>query len=216
MIALYIVLGILLLLFLIMLIRVQVFALYSDTLTLTVKVLFIKIKLLPQPEKKDKPEKKKKPKKKKPEKKKPEKDKKEKDKDKKKKPSYLSKLKDKKGVTGLLSLFTSLAKIATGLLKNIISHIVIKKLDVGIALSGEDSASVAVNYGHVCSVLYPAINVVVAATVCENYNVVVEPVFDSDKPTEVYADVHAYLRVIFVIAAAIKAAVKILIARIKL
>lgn len=212
MIALYIILGILLLLFLISLIRVQVFAQYAETLTLSVKVLFFKIQLLPAKEEKEKKPKKEKPKKKKPEQKKPEEDKKEK----KKKPSFLSKLKDKKGITGLLSLFTSIAKIAMGMLKNIFSHIVIKKLDVGIALSGEESADVAVNYGRVCSVLYPAVNVITAATVCENYNVVVEPVFNPDQPTEVYADVHAYLRIIFVLAAAIKAAVKILIVRIKL
>ena len=212
MIALYIILGILLLLFLIAMIRVQVFAQYAETLTLSVKVLFVKIQLLPAKEKKEKKPKKEKPKKKKPEQKKPEEDKKEK----KKKQSYLGKLKEKKGLTGLLSLFTSVAKIAVGMLKSIFSHIVIKKLDVGIALSGEDSATVAVNYGRVCSVLYPAVNVITAATVCENYNVVVEPVFDPDKPTEVYADVHAYLRIIFVLAAAIKAAVKLLIVRIKL
>ena len=211
MIALYIILGILLLIFLILLIRVQVFAFYADDLTLTLKVLFVKIKLLPA-EKKEKKPKKEKPKEKKPKEKKPEPEKKEK----KKKKSYLSKLKEKKGISGLLSLFTSLAKIAAGTLKNIFSHIVIKRLDVGIALSGEDASTVAVNYGRVCSVLYPAVNVISAATVCENYNVVVEPVFDPDKPTAVYADVHAYLRLIFVVAAAIKAAVKLLIVRLRL
>ena len=214
MIALYIILGILLLLFLIMMIRVQVFATYTDTLTLSVKVLFVRIRLLPPKEKKkEKKPKKKKPKKKKPEPKEP---KKEEKKEKEKKPTYLSKLKEKKGLTGLLSLFTSVAKIAVGMLKDIFSHIVIKKLDVGIALSGEDAASIAVTYGRVCSILYPAVNVITAATVCENYHVVVEPVFNPDQGTEVYADVHAYLRIIFVIGAAIKAAVKLLIVRIKL
>ena len=213
--ALYIILGILLLLFLITLIRVQVFAQYSETLTLTLKVLFVKIRLIPPP---DKPKKKKKPKKEKPKKKASETQKTEEkeEKEKKKKPSYLSKLKEKKGLSGLISLFTSLAQIAVGMLKNIFSHIVIKKLDVGIALAGGDSSSVALNYGRVCSALYPAVNVIAAATVCENYNVVVEPVFDPDKKTEVYADVHAYLRIIFVLAAAIKAAFKLLIVRIKL
>ena len=211
MIALYIILGILLLLFLITLIRVQVFFSYTEDVALTLKVLFVKIKLLPA-KKKEKTPKKEKPKEKKPEPKKPEKEKKEK----KKKPSYLSKLKEKKGLSGLLSLFTSAARIAGGLLKGIFSHIVIKKMDVGITLSGEDAASVAVNYGRVCSVLYPAVNVIAAATVCQHYNVVVEPIFDPDKPTEVYAEVHAYLRIIFVLAAAIKAAVKLLIVRIKL
>nr|WP_316625009.1 hypothetical protein [uncultured Ruminococcus sp.] len=214
--ALYIILGIFALLFLITLIRVQVFAKYSDTLTLSVKVLFFTIKLLPP----DKEKKEKKPKKEKPKKKKPkpeEKDKKEdKDKEEKKKPSYLSKLKDKKGLSGLVSLFTSIAKIAVGALKGIFSHIVIKKLDVGIMLAGEDAATVAVNYGKLCSVFYSAVNIIAAATVCKDYNVTIEPVFDPDKKTEVYADVHAYLRIIFVIAEALKAGVKIIIARIKL
>lgn len=210
--ALYIILGILLLLFLITLIRVQVFMQYSDTVALSVKVLFVKIQLLPQKEKKKKPKEKKPEKKKKPEEKKPKKEEEKKE----KKPSYLTKLKEKKGLSGLISLFTSLAQIAVGMLKSIFSHIVIKKLDVGISLSGEDAASVAVNYGRVCSALYPAVNVIAAATVCKDYNVVVEPVFDPDQPTKVYADVHAYLRIIFVLVAAIKAAVKLLIVRIKL
>ena len=211
--ALYIILGILLLLFLITLIRVQVFAQYADTLTLTVKVLFVKIKLLPSDKKKKKQKpKKEKPKEKKPEEQKPKKEKKEK----KKKPSYLSRLKEKKGLSGLISLFASVATIALGMLKGIFSHIVIKKLDVGIALSGDDAATVAVNYGRVCSALYPSINIITAATVCKSYHVAVEPVFDPDKPTEVYADVHAYLRIIFVLAEAIKAAFKLLIVRIKL
>lgn len=210
MIALYIILGIILLLFLITLIRVQVFATYTGDLTLTLKILFFKISILPQKEKPKKPEKEKKPKQEKPKPEKKEEDKNE------KKPSFLSKLKDKKGVTGVLSLFTSIAKIAGGALKGIFSHIVIKKMDVGIELTGEDAASVAVNYGRVCSVLYPAVNIITAATVCEDYNVVVEPVFNPDRETTVYADVYFYLRIIWVLAEAIKAAVKLLIVRIKL
>lgn len=206
--ALWIILGILLLLFLIALIKVEVFFRYTDEVVLTVKVLFVKIPILPKKEKPKKtPEK---PKEEKPEKPKEKKEEKE------KKPSYLNKLKEKKGLSGLVSLFTSLAKIAAGALKGLFSHIVIKKLDVGIALSGDDAATVAVNYGRLCSVLYPAVNVIAAATVCEHYNVVIEPVFNPDKETEVYADVHAYLRIIFAIHEAVKAAVKLLIVRIRL
>jgi len=214
---LWILLGILALFFLITLIRVQVFATYSETLTLAVKVLFIKITLLPQPEKpKEKKKKKEKPKKKKPEKEEKDKKEGEEKKDEKKKQSYISKLKDKKGLTGLLSLLTSVAKIAVGMLKGIFSHIVLKKFDVGIALAGEDASTVAVNYGKLCSIVYPAVNVITAATVCKDYNVTLEPVFDHDRPTEVYADVHAWLRIIWVLHEAIKAGVKIIIARIRL
>ena len=208
MIALYIILGILLLLFLILLIKIEVLATYTQELTLTLKILFVRTTLIPPPEKKEK----KKPEKKKPEPKKEEKPKKEKE----KKPSYLEKLKKKKGLSGIVSLFVSIARIALGMLKGIFSHIVIKKLDVGIALSGEDSSSVALNYGKLCSAIYPAINIITAATVCKDYNVAIEPAFYSDNETEIYADVHAYLRPIWVLAEAIKAAVKIVIARIKL
>ena len=208
MVFLYIILGILLLIFLISLIRVQIFALYSDDLTLSLKILFFKIKILPQDEeKKEKKEKKPKKEKKKKEEEKPKKEKKKEE----KKPSLLSKLKDKHGVTGLIELFRSAANIATGMLKGIISHVVFEKLDVGIMLSGEDAASVALTYGKVCSALYPSINILTSATVCRDYNISIEPVFDPEKPTEVYANVHVYLRIIFVLGAAIKAGVRFLI-----
>ena len=92
----------------------------------------------------------------------------------------------------------------------------LKKFDVGIALSGDDAASTAVTYGKLCSVIYPAINVITSVMVCKDYHVTIEPVFDIDKDTEVFADIHAYLRPIFAVNEALKAAVKILIARIKL
>lgn len=209
MIALYIILGLLLLLFLISLIRVEVFAGYADTLSLTLKILFYKKKLLPAPEKpKKKPEKKEqKPKEPEPEKKKEPKE---------KKPNYLSRLKEKKGLTGLLSLLAGLAEIAAGALRELFSHIVIHKLNVGIALSSGDASSTAVNYGKLCSIVYPAVDVIVNATVCKSYNVTLEPVFDDEKQTEITADLHAHLRVIFALAAAAKAGVRLLILRIKL
>ena len=196
MIALYIILGILLLLFLISLIKVEVFASYSDELTLTLKVLFYKKTLLPAPEKPKKQPEKKEQKPKEPQ---PKKEKKPKE----KKPSYLTKLREKKGLTGLLSLLSGLAKIAAGTLKGLFSHLVIRKLDVGIALSSGDAASTAVN-------------VIVAATVCKNYNVTLEPVFDDEKQTEITAEVSAYLRVMFAAAEALKAAVRLLILRMRL
>ena len=212
MIALYILLGILLLLFLICLVRVQVFLLYKDDVKLSVKVLFYEIKLLPAEKKPEKKKPEKKPKKQ-PEKPKPEE---EEPKEKEKKPSYLSKLKDKKGVTGLISLFTEIAQIAGGMLKGIFKHIVIKRLNVGIALNSGDAATTALNYGKLCSVFYPAVNVITAATICKDYNVTLEPIFDDERETEVYADVYAYLRVGWALLHALKAGVRILIARMKM
>lgn len=212
MIALYIILGILLLLFLIMLIRVQVFASYTDELRLSVKVLFFRLTILPAPPKKPK---KKKPEKK-PKEKKPEAEKTVEEPEKKEKKPFLSRLKEKKGLTGLVELFTGLAEIAAGMLKKLFSHIVIHKLDVGISVSSGDAASTAVTYGKLCSAVYPAINVITAATKCKDWHVTVEPVFDDEKTTEVYADLHAHLRIIFAVAEAIKAGIKLLWLRMKL
>lgn len=213
MIALYIILAVLLLLFLICLIRVQVFLKYSDEVRLRLKILFVNIPLLPKLEK---PKKEKKKPKKKTEMKKQKPKTGEEEKPKEKKPSYLSKLKEKKGVTGIVSLFTELAKIVGGALKGLFKHIVIKKLNVGIALNAGDAASTALQYGKLCSAFYPAVNIITAITVCKDYNVTLEPIFDDDRATEVYADVHAYIRVGFALAVALKAGVKLLIARMKL
>lgn len=212
--ALYIILGILLLIFLILLIRVQVFAEYTDTLRLSIKVLFVRIRLIdPDKEKKPKKEKKEKKKKKQPEKKKEEpKEKKEKP----KKQNLLQKLKEKKGVTGLISLFTSLAKIAGTTMKKLFSHIVIHRLDVGLAIKGEDAAATALTYGRLCSVIYPSVNIITAATKTKDYHVTVEPVFDDSRETEVYASVHAHLRVIWALLEVLKAAFKVLWVRIRL
>lgn len=211
MVALYILLGILLFLLLLCFVRLRLFLTYTDDARLRIKVLFYEKVLLPA-EKKPKKQKPEKKAKKKPEPKPEEK----KEEPKEKKPSYLQKLKDKKGMTGLISLFTDLAKIAGGALKRLFRHIVIKKLEVGIALNSGDAASTALNYGRVCSALYPAVNIIAAATVCKDYHVTVEPVFDDERETEFYADVYAYTRVGWVLLTALIAGVKLLIARIKL
>ena len=210
MIALYILLGILLLLFLICLIRVQIFAEYTDDIKVKLKILFYETLLVPQVEKPEKPPKKKEEKKPEP---KPEEEKKQ---EKEKKPSYLSRLKDKKGVTGIIELFKELAKIAAGALKGIFKHIVIKRLIVGIALNSGDAASTAIAYGELCSAVYPSVNVITSICICKDYNVTLEPIFDDERPTEVYVNVHAYIRVGFVLLHALKAGVKLLIARLKL
>ena len=209
--ALYIIPGVLLLIFLILMIRVQVFAQYSDTLRLTVQVLFVKLKLI-DPDKEQKPKEKKKKKKKPKEKKEEPKEKKEKP----KKKSFLEKLKDKKGVTGILSLLSSLAKIAGTTLKNLFSHIVIHRFDLGMAIKGEDASATAVSYGKLCAVVYPCVNIITAATVTKDYHVTVEPIFDDSRETEVYANVHAHFRIIWAVWEVLKAAVKLLWVRIRL
>ena len=212
MIALQILLLILILLFLVCLVRVRISVTYHEDIRVILKVLIFDFQLLP---KKEKP-KKEKPKKKEDKREKKKEPQEQEKKVKEKKPNYLAKLKEKKGLSGLISLFKELAKIAGGTLKGLFKHIVIKKLDVGIALNAGDAASTAIQYGQLCSVVYPAVNVITAITVCKDYNVTLEPIFDDDRETEYYADVYAYIRVGFALLQALKAGSRLLIARMKL
>ena len=208
MIALYIVLGIALAVFLLLMIRVQIFAAYTDDLHLKIKVLFFQKTILPAPPKH---------KKKKKQKSKPGKKSDQKPADaKQEKQSYLGKLREKKGLSGVVSLLTEVAKITGGVLKGIFAHMVIHRMNVGIALNSGDAASTAVAYGNLCAVVYPAVNVIAAATVCKDYNVTVEPIFDGDRQTEISVDVYAHLRLFFVIDDAIKAGLRLMWLRLRL
>lgn len=211
MIALYIILAILLLIFLILLVKVEFYADYSDKLKLTLKILFFK-KTIVDPNEKKKP-KKKEEKPKKEEKKKDDKKKKE---EKKEKKSYLTKLKEKKGLPGIVSIFTSLAKIAQGLLKNVFKHIVVHRFDVNIVIVGEDAADTAIKYGELCAVIYSSVDILLSITDTKDYSISVMPDFDSDAKPKISVVSNVHIRPLFVLHHAIIAGIKLLIARAKL
>ena len=170
MIALYIILGILLLLFLITFLNVWVFASYNEELRLFIKIAFIKLQLVPPKPKKEK-KKPKKGKKKEPEKEKPEKEKSFSIKD------YVK----EKGISGILNIVKRVADLAVGALKDLLGKITVTKLSIRIRVAGEDAADSAVKYGRVCSALYPALRVIAEVVTIEDYNIDIEPDF-SDKP----------------------------------
>lgn len=202
MIALFIILGILLLLFLISLIKIEIFITYQDSVTLVLKILFVKLKLVS-------PDKEKKPKKKKKEKSKKKVPKKEETEEKEKKQSLLSSLKEKHGLPGLLSLFNDLVKIATGAFKGILKKLVFKRFDLMLEIVGEDAAQTALTYGKVCSIVYPAVTLTAGITDFKDYSLVIKPRFDSEK-TNIYLNVYCYERVMFIVHYALVAGVKVL------
>lgn len=206
MIALFIILGILLLVFLVLMVRVRVFFTYDDSVTLKVKVLFVeKVIISKYKEKKPKKEKKEKEKKEKPKEKKEEKEEGE---EKEEKKSFISNLKDKHGITGLLSLFTDILKIATGMLKGILKHFIFSKFDLDLIICSSDSSATALNYGRACSVIYPAVSALSRLTPFKDYNIFIAPKFDGEKNI-IYFDTEFYLRPIFVVQYALIAAFKL-------
>ncbi|MBR2108766.1 MAG: DUF2953 domain-containing protein [Ruminococcus sp.] len=196
MIALYIILGILLLLFLLTLFNVWVLASYNEELKLFIKVAFVKIQLVPPKPKKEKKKKKpKKPKKKgTPDKKKPEKEKSFSIKD------YVK----QKGVSGILNIIKRISDFAVGTLNDLFSKITVTRFYLMLRIAGSDAADSAVKYGQVCSVLYPALKVIGEVVTIEDYDIDVEPDF-SDKPKNVaQGEVTARIRIISIIKLAFK------------
>lgn len=192
MLALYIILGVLLLLFSLTLLNVVWYAEYDEELRVLVRIGFLKIQLAPQ-----------KPKKEKPKKKAPKKQKKQKKKTaepKEKKPSFIKQLHKEHGITGIINIVQRLAELVVGALKGVFSHLIVTELTVKIEVSGEDAADSAIKYGRVCAALFPALGAITKIVKVKHYNVNVTPVF-SDKPgtTRAYAKAKAKLRLIHIL-----------------
>ena len=201
MIALIIVLFVVLLCVLLCLVKLEFFAQYSDSLTLKLRVLFVTFTLVPS--------------KKKPKKAKAKKVKKKKKKTEEQKQSYVKKLSDKKGVSGIVSMIAELAKLAGTTLKGVISHTVIRKFDIRINVVGDDAADTALKYGKICSVFYPAVTIVCESAMCKDYFLDVTPDFSDDAVSKVYGDFRFDIRVFYVLKYALKALYKLLLIRYK-
>lgn len=196
MIALYIILGILLLLFLLTLFNVWVLASYNEELKLFIKIAFVKIQLVPPKPKKEKKEKKpKKPKKKKaPEKEKPKKEKSFNIKD------YVK----QKGVSGILNIIKRTSDFAVGTLNDVFKRITVTRFYLMLRIAGSDAADSAIKYGQVCSVLYPALKVIGEVVTIEDYDIDVEPDFSDEPKNIAQAEVTARIRIISIIQVTFK------------
>lgn len=208
MIALYILLLLLLLCVLLCFVKLEFIATYSSSLTLTLKVLFLKFTLVPKKKSKGK---KKKEKPVKQSTKKTTEDGKKKE----KKPSYLKKLYNKKGLSGIVSMVVDLAKLATTTLKGIFTHIVIEKFDINISVVGDDAADTALKYGKLCGVFYPAVTIICETAQCKDYSLNVKPDFDNDATMKVSGDFEFYIRVFYVLRYALSALIKLIVIRYK-
>ncbi|MBQ7505478.1 MAG: DUF2953 domain-containing protein [Ruminococcus sp.] len=195
MIALYIILGVLLLLFLLTLLNVWVLAGYNEELRLSVRIAFVKIQLVPPKQGKEKKEKKpKKTQKKKTKEEKPEK----------KKSFSIKEYVKQKGVSGILNIIKRTADFAVGTLNDIFKKITVTRFYLMLRVAGSDAADSAVKYGQVCSVLYPALKVIGEVVTIEDYDIDVEPDFSDEPKNVAQSEVTAKIRIISILKVAIK------------
>ena len=135
--------------------------------------------------------------------------KKEKEREKKGKLSKIKVILERKGVSGLFELIMELKSIVTGIGRNLFSHVVVYRLSLDIAVSNEDAAQTALQYGQACAVIYPTVNAIQTVTKCKITHVCVIADFEEK---ESKADFHltAGIRPIFVIIAGIGSFLKLI------
>lgn len=187
MLLLYILLGIILLFLIILLIPIKIIAKYRlNNFILYLKFAFFKLNILPS-ESEDEKEKKKSKKRKK--------SKKVKEADQKNKTDSTK----ERNISWFIDLLKKIANLAQGVLKDLFKHIIIKKMLISISVAGENAAETAINYGHYCSVVYPAVGIIAEHTKCEKYGVDISPNFEEKANSNYEVDFEAKVRLIWIL-----------------
>lgn len=202
MIALYIILGILLLLILLLSVKVRIDAEYIDSFRLKLRWLFLSFDLYPMKKKEKKP---------KPEKtKKEEPPKEEEPQPKEKKPNPFAVFYENQGFDGVMQLVRDSADAVGGLMKSIKKHLIIDELFLWIVIShNHDAAQTAIEYGEACRDVYPAMGFICSNLEVKKYDVEIEPDFIGTFSSAQFAFAMS-VRPIFLINAGIVLAVKLL------
>lgn len=183
--ALLIVLGIVAFLIVLLILPVTVSASFENELTAKVSYLFFHYKILPQPEKPEQLEKE-------DEKKKTEKQ---------KENSSISKLKGiikQKGLSGFLNIVKDFVSIGTGAAKQLFSHVTVHHASVYIDVADEDAAQAAILYGYTCSVVYPAMSLLVNNLKCKEYEIHVQADFN-EKKSKVQFSLKAHVALLYLL-----------------
>lgn len=93
--------------------------------------------------------------------------------------SAFGKLLEERGVGGMISWILELAKIAGGMLRRIFRGIIIKQLDLYMAVGDDDAAQTAINYGRMCAVVLPAISIILSGVRRYRRRIDIRPDFES-------------------------------------
>ena len=160
MIALYIIIGIIVLFALILSIRAHVHVEYEEDLTAYASWAFLKIPLFPRPEKP--PKEKKTAEEKPPEEKKEEPPKEPKPKG----PNPLKVLYDNEKLNGILEILRKLLEVVDKFGRRLVNSFVIDEMFLDISVSRDDAAETAEEYGKMCQKVFP-----ITGAVCANCNV---------------------------------------------
>ncbi len=198
--ALYIILGILLFILLLLSIPLKADIVYNGSWTVKIKYLFLSFQIFPVKKKKKQRKTYTKKKKQNPQK--------ADQTNEKQKNSSLSFIKEK-GFSGTVTLLKDIINLITQSSRSFLRHLLIYKLDINSAIAGEDAAQTAMNYGYVCSAVYPAVSFIESHLKKCKYHLNLTANFDSTK-TVIDTRVILGIRPIFALHTVLKTLVGII------
>lgn len=129
--------------------------------------------------------------------------------EKKEKQSLFSEIREGKGLGEFLSFLKKLLHILLRAVKRVGRHLIAERCEAEIAVGGEDSASVAEQYGRICSAVFPVWAQLLSLTRCRRHNLQIYPDFFS-KEYQIRCKIRIRLRLGWVICAAVAACVSFL------
>lgn len=203
----YIALGILLFFLIVLVLPFNVYAEYKENFVLYLRWLFVKIYIYPPSDKK----KKKKPKKEKEQK--PQTDTAPAE-PKEKQENFIKVFYNNQGVPGMLELISNVAKKLGKGLKGIGRSLYIRRLWLRINVADGNSANTAIQYGKMCSAVYPAMGYILSIVRSRNCSIKVQPDFLGGK-TEGAFSLHLAVIPLKLLGAVIALGIRLLIELIK-
>ncbi len=186
MIVLYILGGLVALVAIVLLLPISVSLNYNEKLCYKIKIAFIKIPI--GKEKEDVPEKE---------------TEKKTDNTEKTNKNFFTKLKEKKGFSGALREIIDLIKDSITPLKQFLRFLKFRDVKLSVAVVGEDAAKTAVDYGLVCSAVYPILSFVEGFSRIKYKNVDISADFEGKK-SNIDFSLKIKTNIIFILIFAVK------------
>lgn len=117
------------------------------------------------------------------------------------KSNFFQKIKKKRGFAGAVKELFNFADICMKKIKKLLKHLKIRRLFIDITVASSDAATTALEYGAVCSCVYPVLSFFISAADVKLKQVNIKSDFNASNP-DLSFSLSAQLRIIYLLIAA--------------
>ena len=87
----------------------------------------------------------------------------------------------KTGLHGFIDTMKVILNLVSITRKKLLNYLIVEKFNLNIKVASEDAANTALEYGYACSIIYPAVNILMSYPRKSNYSINISPDFNEDK-----------------------------------